>query len=185
MATLVITVIGEDRPGLVSALADVVDEHGGSWGRSQLAQLAGTFAGIVTVDVAEDRVTDLTEALQGLQGVLDTSVRQSSADGGADAGQQTAPQGQGFLLDLVGHDRPGIVRQITGVLAGQGVSVETMETRVVPAPQAGGDLFEARASLRAPEGGDLPALQAALEDLARELQVDVTFDAEGQAAVWE
>ena len=173
-----ITVIGEDRPGLVSALADVVDEHGGSWGRSQLAELAGTFAGIVTVEVPQDRAETLTRALQGVDGV-EVTVHAARADA------EPAPQAQLFHLDLVGHDQPGIVRQITGVMAAQQVSVETLETRVVPAPQAGGDLFEARASLRAPEGGDVQGLQRALEDLARELQVDVSFDAADQAAVWE
>lgn len=179
MATLVITVIGEDRPGLVSALAETVAEHGGSWGRSQLAQLAGMFAGIVTVEVAEDRAEHLASALRSVEG-LDTTVRSGGEDTPA-----AAEEGETFHLDLVGNDHPGIVQQISGVLAEQQVSVEALATRVVPAPQAGGDLFEARASFRAPADVDVTALQQALEDLARELQVDVTFDADEQAAVWE
>ena len=45
MATLVLTVIGDDRAGLVNALAEAVTAHGGNWERSQLAELAGKFAG--------------------------------------------------------------------------------------------------------------------------------------------
>ena len=45
MSILVITVIGTDRAGLVSALAGVVADHEGNWTRSQLAELAGAFAG--------------------------------------------------------------------------------------------------------------------------------------------
>lgn len=180
MATLVITVIGDDRPGLVSSLADVVAEHEGSWGRSQLAQLAGKFAGIVTVDVPDGRAAALTEAVGGLEG-LATTVQ--TAGDGAPAGGEGA--GETFHLDLVGHDHPGIVQQITGVLARQKVSVEALDTRVVPAPQAGGDLFEARAVFQAPADADVDALKQALEELAQELQVDVTFDAADQAAVWE
>lgn len=176
MATLVITVLGQDRPGLVSSLADVVSDHGGSWGRSQLAQLAGRFAGIVTVEVADDRAEALASALGSVDG-LTTTVQ--------GAGEGAPEEGEIFHLDLVGHDHPGIVAQVTGVLAEQGVWVESLETRVVPAPQAGGELFEARAALRAPEGVDVAALQAALEALAQELQVDVSFDARDEAAVWE
>lgn len=181
MATLVITVIGDDRPGLVSSLADVVAEHEGSWGRSQLAQLAGKFAGIVTVDVPDARADALTAAVGGLEG-LDTSVQAAGEDASA-AGTQAA--GEAFHLDLAGHDHPGIVKQISGVLAKQKVSVEALDTRVVPMPQAGGDLFEARAIFRAPADADVTALKQALEELAQELQVDVTFDEADQAAVWE
>ncbi|MFX0538234.1 glycine cleavage system protein R [Ornithinimicrobium sp. Y1847] len=181
MATLVITVIGPDRPGLVSSLADVVSEHGGSWGRSQLAQLAGTFAGIVTVEVSDNQAEALTGALGELDG-LETGVRRAEPE---DAAEGTGGEGESFHLDLVGHDQPGIVQQISGVLAAQGVSVESLDTRVVPAPQAGGDLFEARASCRAPADLDSRALRAALEELAGELQVDVVLDEEGRAAVWE
>ncbi|AXH97700.1 glycine cleavage system protein R [Ornithinimicrobium avium] len=181
MATLVITVIGEDRPGLVSSLADVVAEHGGSWGRSQLAQLAGKFAGIVTVDVPDAHASALTRAVGSLEG-LDISVQ--GAEDGAAAGVE-GEAGETFHLDLVGHDHPGIVQQVSGVLARQKVSVEALDTRVVPAPQAGGDLFEARCAFRAPADVDVEALKQALEELAQELQVDVTFDAADQAAVWE
>lgn len=179
MTTLVITVIGEDRPGLVSALSDAVAGHGGSWVRSQLSELAGTFAGIVTVEVPPDAVEPLEAALRGLPGGLETRVRRLGDDP-----QRPAPEGPVAHLDLVGHDQPGIVQQITGVLAAAGVSVERLQTAVVAAPQSGGDLFQARARLRAPAGTDLSRLRSALEDLAQELQVDVAFGEDEQVADW-
>src|SRR5699024_10346046 len=141
----------------------------GSWGRSQLSELAGTFAGIVTVEVAADAVEPLEEALRGLQGVLETSVRRLGAE-------PPHPPADGPVahLNLVGHDQPGIVREITGVLTAAGVSVERLQSSVVPTPQGGGDLFQARALLRAPEGADLDGLRSALEELAQELQVDLS-----------
>lgn len=181
MTTLVITLAGDDRPGLVSALADVVAEHGGSWGRSQLAELAGTFAGIVTVEVPADRADRLVQALDGLHGVLDTTVQQV-ADG---AGPEPDPGAVRAQLDLVGHDQPGIVQQISAVLARAGVSVERLDTEVVPGPQAGGELFQARATLRIPAEQDLDATRAALEQLAQELQVDLGLGAEDRGADWE
>ena len=41
MRNLVLSVIGDDRPGLVSALSEAIARSGGNWERSQLAQLAG------------------------------------------------------------------------------------------------------------------------------------------------
>jgi glycine cleavage system regulatory protein len=57
MATLVLTVIGNDTSGLVDALADPIAHHGGSWDRSHMARLAGQFAGIVVVSVPDENVT--------------------------------------------------------------------------------------------------------------------------------
>ena len=64
MTTLILTVAGSDRPGLVAAVADIVDAHGGNWESSQLAELAGVFAGVIQVSVAPERENELQEALQ-------------------------------------------------------------------------------------------------------------------------
>src|ERR1700754_4316017 len=74
VSVLVLTVIGDDRVGLVEALADTVSSHGGNWERSQMAELAGKFAGIVVVTVAAERAADLTDALRALDGLLEVSA---------------------------------------------------------------------------------------------------------------
>ncbi|MFK5634601.1 MULTISPECIES: glycine cleavage system protein R [unclassified Ornithinimicrobium] len=184
MTTLVITVVGDDRAGLVSALADAIAEHGGSWGRSQLAELAGVFAGIVTVDVPPGRAEELTAALEPLAGVLETTVREAPGPRGAaggpggDTGAPVLPRAS-YRLELVGNDRPGIVRDISGVLTAHGVSIDLLDTRTGPAPMAGGQIFEADITLRPSEQTDLTALRGALEDLAGELMVDITLETEG------
>lgn len=169
MTTLVLTVIGDDRAGLVSTLADVLASHGGSWGRSQLAELAGKFAGIVTVEVPEGRVADLTAALEPLHGVLETTVHAAATDAAR------TPEGPRLHLQLVGNDRPGIVKEISATLSAHGISIEELETRTASAPMAGGELFEATATLRPSAGSDLDALRSALEQLAQELMVDLTL----------
>ena len=63
-AHLVLTVIGADRPGLVSAVSAPVERHGGSWQQSQMARLAGEFAGIVLVSVPEAAVEALEADLR-------------------------------------------------------------------------------------------------------------------------
>ncbi len=167
MTTLVITVVGDDRAGLVSALADVIAEHGGSWGRSQLAELAGTFAGIVTVDLPADRVAGLTAALEPLAGVLTTTVHET-------AGAEPGP-GAAHRLELVGNDRPGIVKEISAALSAHDVSIDRLDTRTGSAPMAGGELFEVSATLRPSATTDLGALRDALEELAGELMVDISL----------
>lgn len=169
MATLVLTVIGDDRAGLVSALADAVTAHGGNWERSQLAELAGKFAGIVVVSVPEEGRDNLVEALAPVPGLVVSVYEGTAATGSSEAPNVT--------LDLLGNDRPGIVREVTTVLSRHGISIDTLATATREAPMAGGRLFEAHLVARAPATADLVAARRDLELLATELMVDLTFDA--------
>ena len=167
---LVLTVVGDDRSGLVQALADVVDQHGGNWEESRLSELAGTFAGVVVVSVPPERAEDLRAALEPLTGLLEVSVRPGGAPAVGDGGT-----GRPVLVEIMGNDQPGIVRSISTVLAEHGLNVAELETRTVEAPMAGGQLFEATVVATVPEGTDAEALQTDLERLAGEIQVEVTF----------
>jgi glycine cleavage system regulatory protein len=168
MATFVLTVLGDDRPGLVSAISAPIREHGASWERSQLAHLAGKFAGIVVVSVADERYEALLADLAALDGQgLQIAFERSDAVSPREA--------QGLVLELLGNDRPGIVAEISSALAEHHVSIEELVTDVHEAPHAGGMLFEARAVLDAPSGADLDGLRSVLEGLADELMVDITL----------
>lgn len=171
MATLVLTVIGDDRAGLVNALAEAITAHGGNWERSQLAELAGTFAGIVMVTVPDERADELAAAVRPLAGLLEVSVHSAAPD--ADR-----PQPRDHVqVDLVGNDRPGIVRDVSGVLSRHGISIERLITESREAPMAGGRLFEAHLTAPLSPGADLDAVQADLERLATEIVVDITVAA--------
>ena len=171
MATLVLTVIGDDRSGLVSALSGVIADHGGSWERSQMARLAGKFAGIVVVRVPDDRADALTGELGPLatEGLLDVTVERGADEDPASIGVTR------LRLELVGADRPGIVRDISRALAARAVSIEELHTATREAPMVGGMLFEASATLLAPPTVPIADLQAVLEELANELMVDLSL----------
>jgi glycine cleavage system regulatory protein len=168
---LVLTVIGDDRSGLVRALADVVTEHGGNWGESQLAELAGKFAGIVVVSVPQARAEEFATALSTLDGLLEVSAH-PGAEPGAEAPAQDAATDH-LTIDLLGNDHPGIVREVSTVLSHHDLSIETMTTGTREAPMAGGLLFEAHVVIDVPAGSDTAALRADLERLAAELLVDI------------
>lgn len=168
---MVLTVIGADRPGLVQMLADVVLDHGGNWERSQLAHLDGLFAGIVVVTVASERAEDLRDALCSLDGVLHVAVHDP------EMGALSSDTGRDVTLDLIGNDRPGIVRDLSAVFARHAISITELTTTAHEAPMAGGRLFEAHIVARVGPEGDLDALRADLEAVAAELMVDLTLEA--------
>ncbi|WP_226531070.1 glycine cleavage system protein R [Microbacterium paraoxydans] len=170
MTTLILTVAGADRPGLVAAVADVVDAHGGNWENSSLAELAGTFAGVIEVSVADERASELESALRSLQGqgLLTLAVLTGTPDGvGADE--------RLIEIQVLGNDRPGIVREISTVLSSHALSIEELATETRDAAMAGGRLFEASVVAKVPAAVDLDALRVDLERLAAEVQVDITL----------
>jgi glycine cleavage system regulatory protein len=167
--SLVLTVIGSDRPGLVESIAKLVAEHGGNWLESRMAHLAGQFAGILRVEVDAEQAGQLADALGRLTASgLDSVVRSDMAAAGMD-------QRPLLQLDLVGQDRPGIVREISSVLASLGVNVEELNTERLSAPTTGQALFHATAELRLPSGLEQERLREALEAVAHDLMVDVAL----------
>ncbi len=173
--SLVLTVIGQDRPGLVESIAQLVADHGGNWLESRMARLAGQFAGILRVEVQEQHAAALTEALRQLtQSGLDSVVL-------ADTTSATDDSAPLLLLDLVGQDRPGIVRQISRVLSVSGVNVEELSTQRTAAANTGQALFQAKARLRLPPHLAEEQLRDALEAVAGDLMVDLTLASEDRA----
>jgi glycine cleavage system regulatory protein len=168
VATFILTVVGDDRPGLVSDLSAPVSAHGGSWERSQMSRLAGKFAGIVLVSVADARLDALVADLTALkdQGLHVVVERTAEPDDGT---------WQRLHLELLGADHPGIVAEISSSLAERQVSIEELSTDVRDAPMTGGTIFEARAVLHAPPAESTEALRKMLEGLADELMVDITL----------
>src|SRR5439155_18245980 len=167
MTSLVLTLLGPDRPGLVEAVADVIAAHGGNWLESRMAHLAGKFAGVLRAEVPPDQVSALIQAL----GRLETRGLKIVAE--ASGTDDRRDDQRAMDLELVGLDRPGLVREISQLLAQQGVNVEELTTDRSSAPMSGEMLFRARARVHVPAGADLAVLRAGLERLANDLVVEV------------
>lgn len=171
MTTLVLTLVGDDRAGLVSAVADVVDAHGGNWENSQLAELSGAFAGIVEISVPPERADALRGALSALDGLLTVAVH----PGGK--AERDAAATRRLTLSVIGNDHPGIVREVSAALRANGLSIDRMTTETRDAAMFGGRLFEATVTARVPASVDLATVRTQLERLATEIQVDVALEA--------
>jgi len=163
------TVIGKDRPGLVELVAGIVASEGGNWLESRMCRLGGEFAGILRIEVAPEKQEALLQALRALEarGLNITVKPDEAAAGGGPRHFAT--------LEIIGQDRPGIVREISSALARQGVNVEELNTECDSAPMTGETLFKARAKLMIPESCNVAALRGELELIAGNLLVDVSF----------
>ena len=176
LTTLVMTVIGADRPGLVQLIAACVADRGGNWLESRMGHLGGQFAGIISVEVPAERADELKRALQrleaeGLRVIVHT-----------EPGPAPRAAGTAVVVEVVGHDRPGILRQVSAVLAAHRANVEELASERVSAPMGGGTLFRARATVLVPDAAQLPGLRADLEKIAADLMVDLRLNPADPAA---
>lgn len=178
LATLVMTVIGVDRPGLVQMVAARVADHGGNWLESRMCRLGGQFAGILRVEVSREKRDELVNALRtlevdGLRVIIHAENGVMTGAGDRDAGGADGAKGSLVTIELVGNDRPGILRSVSGVFAAHGVNVEELASERVNAPMDGGVLFQARATVFVPANVKIGAVRADLEKLAADLMVDL------------
>lgn len=169
--SIVLTVVSDDRPGVVEALSEVIADHGGNWAESSMLSLAGKFAGILLVHLPEENVESFFAGLKALDSRgIQVVAQLSDATTVTDAARE-------YSIELVGQDRPGIVHEITEVLADFGVNVQELETTVQSASMSGESLFMAHARIFIPSEVDRDVLQEKLEDLANELMVDIELEA--------
>lgn len=165
--SIIVSVIGPDRPGLIEELSAVIVAASGNWEGSRMLRLSGQFSGMVQVVIEEDSLPGLSEALA----VLDDSGLHTRIHRAGEVEPANDP-GRYYALEVVGQDRQGIVSSISRTLAGLGVNVIELATDCSGAPWSGERLFKTNAKLICPPELDGDKLREAVEAIALDLMVE-------------
>jgi len=164
MHSLVMTVIGPDRPGLVEELSATVAAHHGNWLESRMSRLAGHFAGLLRVECPEEESTRLLEALQSLRDLSVSISREITTE---------CERPRKISFEVVGNDRPGIVQELSSAIVRAGGNVEELVSDLESAPHAGHQVFRATGSVAVATDFDDTGLVTALEALGPDLAVSL------------
>lgn len=182
MSHVVVTAVGRDRPGIVAAVTRVLVDEGCNLEDTSMTILRGQFAMMLVVDVPAGRgPADLESALSGATAQLDLLVtaREIGDDTGDGTGDDTGdgtgkePEGDPWTVSVYGADRPGIVYGVASLLAGRGVNIVDLTTRVIGDPAH--PVYAMLLDVSVPAGADVAELAARLSELAGELGVDCTL----------
>lgn len=165
---IILSVAGSDRPGLTQSLAEAVLASGGNWLESHLSRLGGTYVGSVLVSLDPANLPTLESRIHAVDA---TGLRVSIVP----AGDEPDSQGQPLWIELVGQDRPGIVREVATVLSGLGVNIEELSTDTENSAWSGELLFRMNALVVVPPQTSADEVQTALEAISGEIMVDFTF----------
>ena len=171
MQFYILSFIGDDRPGFVRDIADVVKRHQGNWIESRMIQLENKFAGLVRVSVNDTEGEQLTRSLEDLAAGKFSLIIQPATPA-EDLHRNR------YCLDIVGTDRPGIVHETTRALASQDVNVVEISSQVNPAAMSGTPMFACNAIIEVDTGTDLSVLDRRLSEIAQELGLDIQIEAQ-------
>lgn len=164
MTLLAVTVLGQDKPGIIAETTRLLAGLGANLEDSSMTLLRGHFA-MVLVASADVTPAEAEAALAPLaaDGSLDVAVRSVPVGG------QAQGSGAPYLLSVHGGDRPGIVSAVTAEVAAVGGNITDLRTRL------SGDLYVALAEVDLPASADPGALADRLADVAAGLGVQVSL----------
>ena len=168
--TLILSILSDDKPGIVETLANTISEHHGNWLESRLSNLAGKFAGILEVSVPETYMAELQQSLAELapKGIAVTASEVVSQD--------TAAPHKALQFNLVGNDRPGIIRELSQTFAAHHINLDELHTDCTSMPWSGDPMFTARGIIHLNENVDEDQLNDTLDEIADELGVDIELE---------
>jgi glycine cleavage system transcriptional repressor len=169
MPEFAVTAIGRDRPGIVAAVSGALLELSGNVEDSQMSILRGHFAVMLIVRLPDPVDEPELEARLG-------RVRQE-LDLEAIAVNRVDDLGVGaarpsHVITVYGADHPGIVHAVSAALAGRGVNITGLETRLAGADDS--PLYVMIIEAAVPEASG-PDLEAALRRVADEAEVEVSM----------
>lgn len=164
-----VTAVGADRPGIVAAVTGALFEHGGNIEDSRMAILGGHFAMMLIVALPDDSDSGALErALQAPARALDLVVEVRPV-------AETPPEhaeGAPFVVSVYGADRPGIVHQVSRLLADRRVNIGDLATHVVAGDPP---VYVMLLEVTVPPATDQAQLGTDLAALAAELGIDVSI----------
>lgn len=164
MKPIIFTLVGKDKPGLISDLAKTVYDMGGNWLGSNFSHMAGHFAGFVEVNLPQENHQALIARLLEhpdlkihlLPGITEPTAKQQSVQ-----------------IDIMGNDKAGIVQELTQILSQFNLNIVKFDSFLESAPNWGGALFKAKAIITVAADFDLDTLRERLEGVANDLMVDI------------
>jgi glycine cleavage system transcriptional repressor len=169
---LILTAIGPDRVGLVQKISEFISRHGCNIEDSKMAVFCGEFAVIVLISGDGGKLVKIARDYREIEteSGLSISIKTPSTRKSADS---FLP----YKLTASCMDHPGIVYQLSAILSGMGVNIESMETKTYAAPVSGTPIFQLEADLSVPTRTNIGVLRERFAQIQKEENIDVDLTA--------
>ena len=163
-----ITIVSDDKPGLVEKIARCIKQHQGNWLESNLSKLSGKFAGVILIELPHDQHEVLRAALvaiksEGIYAYLHDATHTP----------QIASESPSLAFHASGPDQKGIVQELTELFSAMSINVQSLRTECTSMPYSGNPLFEAHGVIEPPQKLDQDELQKKLHEIGDRLALDI------------
>ncbi len=168
---LVISALGEDRPGIVSQLSKLILDQGCNIEDSRMTVLGGEFAAMLLVEGKWNMLAKIENALSELERQLGLTIV-CKRTGERASGQNLLP----YAVDVVAMDRPGIVNQLASFFAERDINLEDLSTTTYAAVHTGTPMFAVHMTVGIPADIHIAALREDFMDYCDALNLDAVLE---------
>ncbi|VAW67203.1 Glycine cleavage system transcriptional antiactivator GcvR [hydrothermal vent metagenome] len=168
--SLVITAIGEDRPGIVNELSRTLLDAGLNIEDSRMSVLGGEFAVMLLVSGSSTAINTIEKAAEHLSESLNLKLLIK-----ATSQPEKTETHSACTIRVEGMDNPGIVHKLTEYLSRNHINIINMQTSSSHAPHTGTPLFSVQVRVNIPPAQDINSFQAEFTELCDALNMDTEF----------
>ena len=169
---LVISALGQDRPGIVNTLSQLIAENHGNIINSRMMVMGGEFALMLLIEIDNQQIDTLLENLPGLENKLGLTITSKKTS----LTSQNNPR-LSYMAEVVAMDHPGIVHEVADFFSRRNINIEEMNTDTYPAAHTGTPMFSLEMLIKLPADTSIAQLRAAYIEFCDERNLDASLEA--------
>ena len=168
---LIISALGNDRPGLISKLTDTITQSGCNIEDSRMSILAGAFALIMQVSGKWSNLAKLESSLEILGQRTELTITTKRTEGRSLSASEIP-----YLVEVITMDQPGIVHQVTDFFSSRGINIHDMQSSCHPAAHTGTPMFTLAMTIEVPGKTHITGLREQFMEFADSMNLDAIIE---------
>jgi len=168
---LVISALGEDRPGIVNALSEKILENGCNVIDSRMTVLGGEFAIMMMVSGSWNTIAKLESILPALEKLLKLTIIAKQTES-RDQSSKKVP----YMVEVVSMDHPGIVNNVADFFSSRNINIEDLSTGSYAAAHTGTNMFTMQMVISIPADSHLGDLREHFTEFCDNLNLDAIME---------
>jgi len=172
MKKVIFTVLGQDRPGIVADVTEVLYKAGCNIEDSSMTILEGEFAMLLVVSLAPKLST------AELKSKFDSLIKKSNLhinikNFEENTKRETVPEPKNYVISVIGADKPGIVHHVAKLLALHGANITDVETKRIGKGER--VVYAMVLETNIPVNVPISEIESEFNELAKKLEVEITL----------
>jgi glycine cleavage system transcriptional repressor len=167
---LVITALGDDRPGIVDELSNALFKHELNIEDSRMSVLGGEFAVLLLVSGSEESIDDFVADAPELEQSLNMKLLLKLTTGAAEQ-QALVP----YTVEVVAIDHPGIVHKIASFFSAKHINIVDLNTQRYAAAHTATPMFAVNMTIGIPADIAIKPLRDEFINMCDELNLDASM----------